>query len=269
MKAFAEKQQIMPQYHIVASSGVARFENHQDLKVAVDRATGLDLAFVDAKSEGFYGLVSAVPATRRQEALHVDIGSGNTKIGCVVRDIFNPVELPFGSVTLRTAAVAAGQDYTAGLQTVSRQVAAAYNTERMNTPCLGSRNRIYFIGGAAWATATFSHPETALWGYVPLTHKDIDGFLHNLQDGSWNQGEAQFHFAPQVTPAQRETIRKAHATDRQNVQNVFSREDLLAGVSLIRTVLDSGNPSASVWFVRNGNYLFGYALEQYKAQPEF
>ena len=29
-------------------------------------------------------------------------------------------------------------------------------------------------------------------------------------------------------------------------------------------ILDNGNPSAHVFFVRNGNYLYGYALDKYK-----
>lgn len=263
MKAFAQTSRIAPRYYIVGSSGVARFENHDELKDSVERATGLQLEFVDVRREGYYGLVSAIPANRRQEALHVDIGSSNTKLGCMVRDLYNPEEIPYGSVTLRTA-VPQGTDFLTGLQNVLVQVRANYNTARMNTPCLGSRSKVYFIGGASWATATFAHPETALWGYVPLTRRDVDVFFDHLADGTWNQKEPQFYFAHSVTAKQKDEIRKAHLVDRQSVQNVFSREDLLAGVSLIRTIVDSGNPSAKIWFVRNGNYLFGYALEKYK-----
>ena len=181
----------------------------------------------------------------------------------MIRDIYNPSEIPFGSVTLRKT-VASGGDYVAGLQKTLAPVTAAYNTERMNTPCLGSRNRIYLIGGAAWATATFARPEGALWGYVPLTRTDVDAFYQRLTDNSWNQGDPVFAFPRQTSALDRELTRKAHATDRAAVQNVFSREDLLAGVSIIRVILDQAKPSARVWFVRNGNYLFGYALEKYK-----
>ena len=51
MKSFAAEKNITPQYYLVASSGVAEFENHTDLKAAVDRKTGLDLDFMDAKAE--------------------------------------------------------------------------------------------------------------------------------------------------------------------------------------------------------------------------
>jgi hypothetical protein len=234
------------------------------LKAAVDQKTGLSLEFIDVRDEGRYGLVSAVPTARVQDALHADIGSSNTKIGCMVRNTYNSSEIPFGSVTLRKKATLPDVDYMAGLQSALRPVTAAYNTERMNTPCLGSRNRIYLIGGAAWATATFSRPEAALWGYVPLSRRDIDLFYDHLIDKSYNQTEPVFHFGPQLKAPQQERIKKANATDRAGVVEVFSREDLLAGVSIIRLILDQGNPSAHVWFVRNGNYLFGYALEKYK-----
>ena len=263
MKSYAAEKNIDPRYYIVGSSGVAEFENHDDLKTAVDQKTGLSLDFISVQDEGRYGLKSAVPTPRLQEALHADIGSSNTKLGCMVRDIYNPSEIPFGSVTLRKA-VPPGGDYLVNLQNTLKPVSEAYNNERMNTPCLGSRSRIYLIGGASWATATFSRPEAALWGYVPLARKDVDLFYKHLSDSSWNQIEPDFHFAPQVTQTQREKIKKANAADRADVQNVFSREDLLAGVSIIRLILDQGNPAARVWFVRNGNYLFGYALEKYK-----
>jgi hypothetical protein len=262
MKDFAAKEKLDPSYYIVASSGVARFQNHADLKAAVDKATGLSMDFVDAATEGLYGLKSAVPTPRRDEGLHVDIGSSNTKVGCMVGNVYNPVEVPFGSVTLRKA-VPAG-DYTTNLPSfVASTVAPAYNTQRMNTPCLGSRTRIYFIGGAAWAMTTFEHPEAALWGYVPIRLADVDDFLRHLSDGSWNQAPLQFHFGPNVTAAQQGPVRAAAAVAFKKVQDTFPREDLMAGASLLKLILTQGNPKAQARFVRNANYLFGYALDKF------
>jgi len=268
MKDFASKRGIEPIYYIVGSSGVAGFANHDDLKAAVERTTELRLEFVDVRAEGLYGLVSAIPAARRQDALHVDIGGSNTKIGCLIRDTYNPVEIPFGSLTLRKA-VPAGQDYAAALPVFAKQqVSPKYDEARMNTPCLESRSRIYLSGGAAWATATFVHPEAAAWGYVPLTRSDVDAFARRLADGTWNR-PPQFHFGAQVKPADRAAIQQRHAADRKKVEDTFSKEDLMAGVALIRLVLDKGNPAAKVWFVRNGNYLFGYALKQHEGDVRF
>lgn len=263
MRTVAEQKSIAPRFYLLASSGVSAFENRDELKNAVDAATGLDLEFIDARTEALDALLSAVPPTRRQEGIVIDIGSGNTKLGCMTGETFNPVEIPYGTVTLRKS-VPADREFLTGLQESINKVASAYKVERMNTPCLGNRTRIYFVGGAPWATATFSRPEAALWGYVPLLRKDVDAFFQRLKSGKWNQDEPRFHFDAQASVAKQEAIKKAHISDRNSVQNTFSQEDLLAGVSLIRMTLENGNPSAHVFFVRNGNYLFGYALDKFK-----
>jgi hypothetical protein len=164
--------------------------------------------------------------------------------------------------------VPADQDYEAGLQDALKPLSAAYRTVRMNTPCFGNRARFYFVGGAPWATTTFAKPELVRVGYVRFTRKDVDGFLARLHDQSWNQQEPPFAFGPKASADYRAAIRAENAAARADVQNVFSREDLMAGASIVKLILDNGNPSATVYFVRNGNYLFGYALAKFKdVQP--
>jgi hypothetical protein len=63
-------------------------------------------------------------------------------------------------------------------------------------------------------------------------------------------------------------IRDQATKDRADVQNVFSREDLVSGVSIMKTILEVSNPTALVQFVRNGNFIDGYALEKYRADRE-
>src|SRR5262249_27009306 len=161
-------------------------------------ATGLDLQFVDARTEALDALKSAVPTVRLPEAIVVDIGGGNTKLGCMVGDSFNSVEIPYGSQTLRKVA-AANPNYDAGLQSAMADISQAYRTERMNTPCLGNRKIFYFMGGAAWATATFAKPEAARRSFVKLARADVSFFVKSLHDEQWNQGDPQFHFAPKTS----------------------------------------------------------------------
>src|SRR6266446_6154242 len=106
MRAEAEKSKLSDvQYYIVGSSGVARGENKADLVAGVKAATGIDMDFVDAKQEGYFTLISSVPLMRRQVAVIVDVGSGNTKVGCLVGDAtirnFKSAEIPYGSVSGR------------------------------------------------------------------------------------------------------------------------------------------------------------------------
>ncbi len=99
---------------------------------------------------------------------------------------------------------------------------------------------------------------------LPFHRKDIDTFLQRLRSGKWNQDEPRFTFERQVPATRQEATKKSNEADRKAVQNKFSQEDLLAGVSLIRMILDNANPSAHVFFARNGNYLYGYALEKFR-----
>ena len=52
---------------------------------------------------------------------------------------------------------------------------------------------------------------------------------------------------------------------KNGVENVFVREQILSGVSIMQTVLNSSNPSVIVRFARSGNFIYGYALDKFKA----
>ena len=231
-------------------------------------------------------------------------------MGCLVGGVdklsFRSASLPWGSVSGRTAGMkeyeaamkeyeAAMKEYEAAmkaaetqkkkiktarpvrpdvvkeiLKVMTDQVRPDYKKQSMDTPCLANRQRVYWSGGAAWATATFTHPEWALDGWVIISKTDLNGFLARLKDGTWNQGEMRITFpiAKPQTPQMQTKIRDQAAKDRADVQNVFSREDLVSGVSIMKTILEVSNPTALVQFVRNGNFIDGYALEQYRADRE-
>lgn len=255
--------------YIVGSSAVAKAENKDELVAAVKKATGLELQFVDARQEAYFGVVSAVPRKNRPTAILVDIGSGNTKLGCLVGEPtlsnFKSAEIPFGSKSGRNAALKkdAG-DIRAGMRKVIEDdVRPAFVRESMDAPCLRNRHLIYWTGGAAWATATFMHPEDAKKSYVKLTRKDLEQFMTLLSNGSWNQKALVYHFAAETPARTREAIRTLAEKQKNDVMNVFVREDLLSGLSIMTTVLDESNPSSSIYFVRNGNYIYGYARDKY------
>ena len=278
MKAEAAKQNIDVQvYYVVGSSGVAKGTNKQELVDAVKAASGIDMDFVDAIQEGYYGLSSAVPLSYRPVSMYVDIGSGNTKLGCMVGESdpknYKGAEIPYGSVSGRNEALKRNPEIVAGVESLMTDINAAYEKQSRDIPCLRNRERIYWTGGAAWATATFTHPEKALSGWVMITSKDLDNFLAQLKAKTWNQKQPVFHFSTEVPTdpkkaaakkAREAGIRKQALKDRADVQNVFVREDLLSGVSIMRAILNSSNPSAKIRFVRGGNYIYGYALEKFK-----
>jgi hypothetical protein len=279
MKAEADKQGYdVAVYYVVGSSGVAKGTNKQDLADAVKAATGIDMDFVDAIQEGYYGLSSAIPLSYRHVSMYIDIGSGNSKLGCVVGETdpknYKGAEIPYGSVSGRNEARKRNAtDLNAGVDSLMSDIRATYDKQSSDIPCLRNRQRVYWTGGAAWATATFMHPEKALSGWVVITKHDLDTFIAQLKAGTWNQKAPVFHFPKEVPTnpkqaaakkAREAKIRAQALKDREDVQNVFVREDLLAGVSIMRTILEASNPSASIRFVRGGNYIYGYALEKFK-----
>jgi exopolyphosphatase/pppGpp-phosphohydrolase len=271
-KAAEEKKLTDVTYYVVGSSGVARSANKAELVAAVKKATDADLEFVDAAQEGFFGLVAAVPLRRRPVSLIVDVGSGNTKIGCLVgtaeQKNFAAAELPFGSVSGRNAALQKSPgDLAEGVRKVmAEDVAPAYVKKSYDAPCLQNRSRIFWSGGAAWATATLLHPETVRDAYVELTGKELADFITRLKDGSWNKPDLVFHFSSDVGPAARKSISESAKAEQAKVFDVFTGGDLLAGVSIMRTVLESSNPKASIFFARNSNYIYGYALAKFKEE---
>jgi hypothetical protein len=270
MQSQAKKYRLEVDYLIVGSSGVAKGKNKDALAASVKAATGIDMDFIDAKREGYFGLRSAVPTSNLFDSLYVDIGSGNTKLGCLVggSDIgsFRNSEIEYGSVSGRNKGKEKNPtDIRAGIQQLMREdVGPAYDKASMDAPCLRNREVIYWTGGAAWAAATFTHPQEALKSEVRISRRDLDTFLARVGDGSWNQRHFQYSFSKDTSPEAQKDIRSAAEKDRRKVMDTFAGEDLLAGVSIMKTVLDSSNRSAVIWFVRDGgNFLLGYAAEKY------
>jgi exopolyphosphatase/pppGpp-phosphohydrolase len=270
MKAEAAKRRVdVDAFYVAGSSGVARASNKQDLADSVKAATGITMVFVDAPREGYYGLWSAVPRSRRSTSIYIDIGSGNAKVGCLVGGTdfasYKSDEIPWGSVSGRNEALKRDpNDIVAGVASVMQDVTAQYEAKSRDVPCLRNRDRIYWTGGAAWATATFTHPEREMNGWVTISRRDLERFLTALRNGTWNQRHLVFNFPPDMPAARQNEIRAKAEKEWEDVQNVFVREDLLSGVSIMEAVLNSSNPSASIHFVRSGNFIYGYALDIYK-----
>ena len=264
LKATAEKDKLGSiEIFTVASSAVAKGTNNKELLAAVKQATGYEPVLIDARTENLDGLISAVPEPRRDEALLIDTGSGNTTAGCLVENDYKSAEIPYGSVSLRNTSIDSPQ-YEAALKGIlDAMVRPNYRKETLNKPCLANRGRIYWIGGAAWAAATFIHPERSTNAYVEISRKEIDEFLGKLKDGSWNAQQPRISFAKDTPDSVRRSVTSAALKDWKGVQNVFVREDVYAGVSLFRALLDVSNPNARILFVRNGNFLYGYALSRY------
>jgi hypothetical protein len=277
MQAVAEKNHIQVQYFIVGSSAVAGVRNKDTLAASVKAATGIDMDYIDAKREGYFGLRSIIPRIPKKllnVSSYVDIGSGNTKFGCLVGEEvdladYRGGDVAYGSVSGRVKASENNpKDIKAGIEQLMLDVVApTYQRESMDAPCLRNAEQVYWTGGAAWATTTFMHPDKALQPTVKMTKADLDNFLAKLRDGSWNQKPLQYSFPKDTPPATQDAIRQAAEKDwkgDKGVMKIFAAEDMIAGVSIMKTILGSGNPSAQVTFDRDGGkFLHGFAEEKY------
>lgn len=255
---FAELQAINPQrIFVVASTAFERIQNRGALSIAVKEATGQDLEFIKAEEEIYYAMLAAVPKRRLSDSILIDIGSGNTKAGYASPNAINnfaSVTVPFGTVTLKEAARSA--DGGEGLRRIVRdQVEPAFRQAVENHPGLGNPSRrIYIIGGASWAATALARPSDAERPYVRIRFEEIDALLTRL---------AEPNFAPSSANA------AAHKEISQ-VMDVFSKDDLRAGISILRAALSGfGGLQRTIIFPRvgaEGGWLYGYMFGRYNAQ---
>jgi exopolyphosphatase/pppGpp-phosphohydrolase len=243
---------------VVGSSGAAKALNTDELAASVANKTGILMDFINPEQEAKYAMVAAIRPKRRPESVLVDIGSGNTKVGYQIpaEKRFVSFEIPYGSVSLKKAALEKG-DFSSGLASVlDGEISPAYKQQLEDKPSLANRARIYWVGGAAWATTSYTHPERATNRFAFLTRKDVRKFLEALKKDKWLDWTPPSGLDPK-------TAEKAIA-EYQKVKDTFARDDLIAGVSIINAVLEQSKPSTMLVFPRNGQWIYGYTMEKYK-----
>lgn len=242
----------------VGSSGVAVGKNTDELRQAV-AAVGLkDMSFITPAQEAEYGFKSSIPTAKRLQALLIDIGSGNTKIGYLdPAKAFHAMDVPFGSTSLAKKAESTGLPTRFGVaKSVMSDVLPQFREGTAKHPEVLKRNNVYWIGGAAWATATYARPDQADKAIVKITRTDLEDFLIALEKDTWKNREAPAGMS--------ESAKLAWEKDWGNVKKIFSRERLIAGVTLMKVMLSDGIYREDVTFPRYGQWLFGYSVEFYK-----
>lgn len=242
---------------VVGSSGVALAENTADLRKAI-LAEGLsDMGFVTPVQEARYAFRSSVPLKKRSATVLFDIGGSNTKIGYMNGDEFQAMDMPYGSTSLAKAATDSGLPFRFGVaKTLLEKIIPKFHEDAKNHPSVLKRTSVYWIGGAAWATATFSHPDSADKPIVTISRSDIDDFLVALEKDTWKSRQAPSKMT--------EAAQAAWNKDWASVQKIFTRERLIAGVTLMKVMLSDGMYRDSVTFPRYGQWVWGYGLEVFK-----
>lgn len=242
----------------VGSSGVAMATNTNELKDAVAGYGLKDMTFVTPAQEAEYGFKSSVPNRKRGQTVLIDIGGGNTKIGYLDKaGTFKAMDIPFGSSSLAKRAELTGLPLRFGVaKAMMSEVLPKFREDTKTHPEVLNRDAVYWIGGVAWATATYARPDLADKAVVNITRSNLEEFLIALEKDTWKSRSA-----PSGMDA---TTLAAWEKDWASVQKIFARERLIAGVTLMKVMLSDGIYRESVTFPRYGQWLFGYSVELFK-----
>lgn len=245
---------------VVGSSGVAKASNKDVFAQKVTALTAQAMDFVTPEKEAEYAFLASVPPKYRKDALLIDIGSGNTKLAYRNGDEIKTLEIPYGSVSLKKEmqekqnADFSSDDYK---KKITALIQPDFRSKAQSQPKLLNHTRLYWNGGAAWATATYTYPEFAEEDVVRIQQQDISNFIKKLE------GSARFDFPTSIPKKTSESAKKAHEKDWEKVQSTFSREDLLSALNLMQVMMKEGNPKSRINFLRNGQWLYAYTRDKF------
>lgn len=258
-KLIKEMQSLSPMCKpfVVGSSGISRVKNTKALSDAISERIDVGtIEFVTPKQEAEFGFISSIPQKDWNNSVLIDIGSSNTKMGYRSDDGFRSAEIPFGSVTLtQKASGSGGNFYTSLKTTINTIIKPALIDTSSKSPGLTNKRKVFWIGGAAWSTATFMRPDQGTRNFVKIEESDISKFITALNDKTW------VSYKPS-----RKASAKARAVfekDSSKVVEIFSRDNLLSGASLFESFLSNRGVDGPVHFVRNGNWIMGYAASRF------
>lgn len=224
--------------YVVASSSVAVLPHRPQLEEALMRRN-IATTFISASDEAELTFRWVVLPTRWTQAVLVDVGSGNTKGGYINNTgaftTFRAFDVPYGSRSLaeRATALAASQTPDAWEQALTsagrEQVDPLLRAAASNNPGLVSRPRLYIAGGAAWALASFMHPQDSITepNWVRLNRNDITTFRQQVFENA--DAAVQNRLARISDP----NIRQQAETLIANVRERIAPQQMRAGAEIL------------------------------------
>lgn len=221
-------------------------ENKARLADAVKARTGLAMTFIDVERESELSIAGIVPKKDRADAILIDIGGGNTKGGCEVgAGQFATFGVPFGTATFSELAKKEGAGDAKALEKLcDAKVAPLLKAQLSGLHDLAKRDRVYLSGGAVWAAATFAHPGDAK-PFTALTLKDVERLEAKLAADPTAFPE------PDLAAADAPTRKRAEA-EWGRVKKVYTPEQLLAGLQILKAAYRELGEEKHYLFARNG-----------------
>jgi exopolyphosphatase/pppGpp-phosphohydrolase len=271
-KRIREQDHVNPDHiYIVGSSGLfSPLEdkpdqvraNQETLREAIRKTTGVAMVFIDAKREAELSIVGIVPRRFRDQAVLIDVGSGNTKGGYVgPQNQFVSISMPYGTVSFTERVKKAGGSFPDQVRKLRNELLApALKKEISRAAELNDRPRVYLSGGIVWATATFTHPGETL-AFTPLSVSDLNEMQNRLT------ADPGKYPMPDLSGMKDEAKRSRALAEIKRVQKVFSPEQLLAGTQILKALADEMQLEArkrQIYFARYGylGWILAYVMEK-------
>lgn len=238
--------------------------NKDQLVQAIRTAAGITMDFVTVVREAELTITSVVPANLRAESVLMDIGSGNTKGGAEVAGSgLVTFGIPFGTVSFhdRVKKDAAKDNFVATAMSLRKEIVMPKLRESLQgKPELVKRKRVYVAGGTVWALATFMKPADR-GSFVSLVPRDIDAFHKFLLE---NPKELPNTDLKAIGDAE---TKKAAGKDMDQVRKTFSRDQLIAGVEILKALAEAfqlDGQDKQIAFARNAyiGWILGYTIEK-------
>jgi hypothetical protein len=252
--------------HIVGSSGLfTPIEdkadlvkvNREKLWVAVAKATGATMIFIDVRREAELSIAGIVPRKSQGRGALIDIGGGNTKGGYQDKEgKYATFGIPYATITFSEFAKKKGVSGK-GLPALAAEILRPLlKKEFANLPELARRDPVYLSGGIIWAASTFTHP-TDTKPYLRLTLEDVLHFEAGLLAHPGTYPE------PDLSAAKDDKARQRAAAEIARVKKVYTPEQMLGGVEVLKSVLQELGPEKRTFFARHGHlgWLLAYLSE--------
>jgi tetratricopeptide (TPR) repeat protein len=271
-KLMAEQGVAADKIFVVASSSVAAAKNAEALRKKILAAfTVADISptvnFTTTEKETEYDILGVVPDNKLFQSAVIDVGSGNTEVGCLLPEgekRVNYFAVPYGAENLRALVKEEqkkGGDFNNLAKTTIRtKVEPEITAYIEKSAALKSRKEIYLLGGAAWALVTYLYPQQADQAMITLTTADIGKFRDMstlLYDKLTN---------PDLSKITDAAVKQKATADIQQVKEVFDKESLATGALLLATAANNLNGTATdkkFIFARSGlsAWISGYAVQ--------
>lgn len=252
---------------IAISSGVlerATADNKLDmiakLQDAIRRDLGLPNLTIEAitpKNEAKLTHIGVIKSKDRFRTMLIDLGSGNTKGGFFYPDSPNFIDfgIPWGTGSIakdleKDKILSISEFATAADMKLADIRKNQLYPEVQSRSGLRNLQLIVMSGGICWAIASYLHPEKASNAYIELTAQEVSSFKLLLVGNYIALIDPQNHYYKVKTEAEKEKINKIFA----RVGNVFDQKNLIAGTTLLETIMKEFDSTS----VKHRYYLSNY-----------